>query len=604
MNKKRMLIRSKFQGLMKMIAGGKYEKLQDLAKRRGLFWGSYEIYGGVGGFMDIGPLGVQLKHKIEEAWRDFFIRNQGLFEIETPITAPKCVFEASGHLESFKDPMVQCKACGRRFRADHIVKESLKITGTEAERLSLQELERAISERKIACPECGGELMKPTLFLTMFQTTIGPYSEAIGYLRPEAAQGMFTSFKRVYEQARGKLPIGIAQIGRVARNEISPRQGLIRLREFTIMEFEFFFDPEDPSCPYLPEVYDETLRLITEPLRLKGSEEPIELSVKEILEKGLVKVEWLAYFMALAKRFLSKLGIPGESQRFIEKLPWERAHYSAQGFDQEVYLDRFGWVEVSGHNYRTDYDLRRHMEFSGQDMRVFKAYESPKVVDSLALKIDKANLGRTFKGQAPLIANKLETMDPEVVKRSFKELGYIEVEGFRILPEHVHIIHESRVEGGRRFIPHVIEPSFGCERLLYATLEYAYTEREGRVILRLPKGLAPIEIAVFPLMAKDSLCEMAQKIYHWLIERGFRTDYDDTGSIGKRYVRADEMGIPLAATIDYQTLEDGTVTLRDRDTWRQVRVRIEAIEDRIRRYLEGKLGFEELGPPVEKSDTT
>jgi glycyl-tRNA synthetase len=579
-----------------MVLEGKYEKLQDLAKRRGLFWGSYEIYGGVGGFMDIGPLGVQLKHRIEEAWRDFFIKRHGLFEIETPITAPSRVFEASGHLESFKDPMVQCKACGRKFRADHIVKEYLKISGTEAERLSLQEIERVISDEKIPCPECGGELMKPTLFLTMFQTTIGPYSEAIGYLRPEAAQGMFTSFKRVFEQARGKLPIGIAQIGRVARNEISPRQGLIRLREFTIMEFEFFFDPDDPVCPWLSEVYDETLRLITEPLRLKGSEEPMELSVKEILERKLIKVDWLVYFMALAKKFLLKLGVPGEAQRFIEKLPWERAHYSAQGFDQEVYLDRLGWVEVSGHNYRTDYDLRRHMEFSGQDMRVFKAYESPKVVDNLTLKLDRANLGKTFKADAPLIASRLERMDPEFVKRSFEEKGYVDVEGFRILPEHVQIVRESRVERGKRFIPHVIEPSFGCERLLYATLEFAYMEREGRAILRLPKGLAPIEIAVFPLMAKDPLCEKARKIYHWLLERGFNADYDEAGSIGKRYVRADEMGIPLAATVDYQTLEDGTVTLRDRDTWRQVRVLLEAMEDRIRGFLEGKLSFEELGP--------
>lgn len=396
------------------------------------------------------------------------------------------------------------------------------MSDTETEKLNLQELKNEIEKRGVRCPECRGTFGKPKYFLTMFSTAIGPYSEAVGYARPEAAQSIFVEFRRLLENARERLPFGVVQIGHALRNEISPRQGPIRLREFTIMDVEFFFDLENPNCTPLKTVENETLNLIRAEAKLRGEKEPITVTVKEALTKGYIKAEWQALFMALAKRFLKELGVPDEKQRFMEKLDWERAHYSTQSFDQEIYLERWGWTEVSGHAYRTDYDLRRHMEFSGVDMRTFKE--------------------------------------------------------------------------GRRFIPHVVEPSFGSDRLVYVVVEYAYQAKKDRMLLGLPRDLAPIQIGIYPLVSKDSLPEKAMQVYQMLVDEGFTVEYDESGSIGRRYARADEIGTPLGITIDYDTLKDNTVTIRDRDTWKQVRTEITRLPELLSAYFQYKRNFENLGP--------
>jgi glycyl-tRNA synthetase len=267
------------------------------------------------------------------------------------------VFEASGHIDHFKEPMIECQKCKESFRADHLLREAAHMTEAEAEKLNLKELKEAIDKNGIRCPDCNSLFGEPKQFLTMFETNIGPYSNTVGYGRPEAAQGIFVEFNRLYGLAREKLPFGVLQIGHALRNEISPRQGLMRQREFTIADLEFFFDPEEEDCYALKDVENETLRLVTAETRQKGLEEITELAAKEALKKGIVKKQWLAVFMILAKRLLIDLGVPAEKQRFLEKLPWERAHYSQQTFDQEVLLDRWGWTEASGHAYRTDYDL-------------------------------------------------------------------------------------------------------------------------------------------------------------------------------------------------------------------------------------------------------
>jgi glycyl-tRNA synthetase len=576
----------------------KFEIISELARRRGFFWPSCEIYGGASGFITIGPLGSILKRRIEDKFRDLFLRRLGLFEIESPVIVPGRVFEASGHVDAFKEPMVECRACNRKFRADHLLQEFAGMSDTETEKLSLQELMKEIDERGVHCPECGGEFDEPKYFMTMFTTTIGPYSEAIGYGRPEAAQGIFVEFRRLYEYARERLPFGVAQIGRALRNEISPRQGPIRLREFTIIDLEFFVDPKEPHCPMMKEVENETLRLIVAENKLRGVEEPIEVTVKEALSRGYIKAEWQAFFMALSKRFLAELGVPEDKQRFIEKLDWERAHYSTQGFDQEVYLDRWGWVEVSGHNYRTDYDLKRHMEFSGVDMRAFKEYEKPVTTEEVTVKPVMSKIGPVFKEDASRIVKLLSATDPRELEASFERQGYHVVESFKILPEHVEIIHKRGKEKGRRFVPHVVEPSFGSDRLFYVTIEYAYTTREGRALLSLPRDLAPIQVGVYPLVSKDGLPEKARQVYQMLIDEGFTAEYDEAGSIGRRYARADEVGTPLGITIDYQTLEDDTVTIRDRDTWKQVRNEIGELPELLRAYFRHKIGFEDLGQPT------
>lgn len=574
-----------------MAKPDRYELLVELAKRRGFFWPSFEIYGGVGGFIDLGPLGSALKRKIEDKWRDFFVKRQGLLEISTPIIMPSKVFEASGHLEHFKDSMVECLRCGRKYRADQLVSE---VTGLDAETLTIEELGRAIKERNVKCLECGGELSEPKYFVTMFKTNIGPYSDAVGYARPETAQGMFINFKRVYEVAREKIPVGIAQIGTALRNEISPRQGPIRLREFTLMEFEFFFDPNDPSCDKLPEVENEVLRLLPAEERLRGLQDPIEATPIEALRKGYIKTEWGAYFMALSKRFVSQLGVPEDKQRFKEKLPRERAHYSLQTYDHEVFLERWGWVEVAGIAYRSDYDLSRHAKYSSVDLSAFKAYPKPKVKRVKVVKPSVDEIKSSFGKDAEKVFKALSSASPEDVERAFEKKGFFEADGLKIYPNHVELREQEMKETGRRFFPHVVEPSFGAERLLYATLEYAYSKVKDRVVMRIPRDLAPLQVAVFPIVSKEELVKEARKIHQKLLYDGFEVFYDEEGSIGRRYARADEAGIPIAVTVDRQTLEDETVTLRDRDSWKQIRVKESSVGDKLREYFEKGAPFEAL----------
>ena len=556
----------------------KHKLLSETARRRGFFWGSFEIYGGLSGFLDLGPLGVGLKRQIEDTWRQFFLQRHGFVEVSTPIITPHKVLEASGHVENFKDPMTECTNCKRRFRADQLVKEA---TGLETEGMSLEQLGALLKERHVKCPECGGELGPPQYFMTMFKTSTGPYGEDPAYGRPEAAQGIFVNFRRILETMREKFPIGIAQVGTVLRNEISPRQGPIRLREFTIMDFELFFDPAEPDCPYLDEVVSEELSIVTEETRSKGAEKSTKVTVEDALKRQVIKAPWAAYFMALSKRFLTQLGVDGQHQRFFEKLPTERAHYSAQTFDHEIELDRWGWTEVAGFAYRTDYDLRKHMEATGEDLRVFKPYSTPRVRKTKSIKPNHQNLRKIFQEQTGRIADQISREDPEKLLMAKKAGQPVRIGSYTVPPDCFDVVEEEVKETGTRFLPHVIEPSFGVERLLYTTLEYNLTMKEDRLILGLPFNLAPIQASVFPLVNKDGLQKRATEVYDALIADGLRVEYDEAGSIGRRYARADEAGVPLGITIDYDTLKDNTVTVRDRDSWSQMRTPVETLASTI-----------------------
>jgi glycyl-tRNA synthetase len=554
----------------------KHRLLAELARRRGFFWGSFEIYGGVSGFIDLGPLGTGLKREIEDTWREFFLRRHGFVEISTPIITPERVLEASGHVKNFKDPMTECTSCHRRFRADQLIKESTK---TETEGLDLDQL--SVLLKQVKCPECGGVLGSPQYFVTMFKTNIGPYGEDPAYTRPEAAQGIFVDFHRVLEVMREKFPLGIAQVGTVLRNEISPRQGPIRLREFTIMDFELFFDPEKPECPYIDEVKAHELHIITEETRKKGRSETTRITTAEALEKRLVKSPWMAYFMAQSSRFLAKLGIDLGNQRFFEKLSTERAHYSAQTFDHEVKLDRWEWVEVAGFADRTDYDLRSHMQATGIDMRVFKAYVSPIEKTVRTVRPNHEKIRRQFGKDAGRIISLLAKEDLPRILQGKKAGDSIRIDAYDIPTELFDTKEETIKEAGTKFFPHVIEPSFGVERLVYSTLEHNLRMKGERLILSLPFGIAPTQAAVYPLVNKDGLVEKAKSVHRSLLQSGLRVEYDDVGSIGRRYARADEAGIPLGITVDYDTLKDGSVTLRDRDSWNQIRVQISELKPTI-----------------------
>lgn len=554
------------------------EKILELAKRRGIFWPSYEIYGGVGGLYDIGPVGTKIKNKIIQLWKKIFVEDNKEFvvEIETPIIGPQKVFEASGHVESFTDPIIECNKCHRVYRADHLVEQYLKMN---AEGMSTQELTNVIKEKNLKCPACGGELGDVKSFNLLFSTNIGPYSGSTGFVRPETAQGMFTAFKRVFDSTRQKLPLGIAQVGRVGRNEISPRQGLIRMREFTIMEIEFFMDPEDKEVP-LSKFSQDKLNILPADLKIKG-ESPISVKVQELIEEKLVVHPWMAYWMATASRFVRELGISEDRLYFEEKLPNERAHYSRQTFDQIVILEDEK-IEISGHAYRGDYDLSRHAKFSGQDLYVFKKYDKPLTVKRKIIILNRDKLNAEDKEFVKELMKRINNLSPEEIEKILKE----KIMGKEI-GEFVTIGEREEKEQGKRFFPHVVEPSFGVERCLFISLYNAYREKKDRIVLSLPKKIAPYEIAVFPLLEKEEIINKAKEIYSLLKDR-FDTFYDESGSIGKRYARADEIGVPYAITIDPQTLQDNTVTIRDRDTWNQIRIHEKELISELEKLFSGE----------------
>jgi len=559
------------------------DKLNDLLARRGFYWQSFDAYKGMveaGGFYDYGPLGVGLKRNIMNKWYKTFIVPYMDFtiEVETPIIMPKIVFEASGHLENFTDFLVTCNKCGRKYRADHLVEDELRKKGVKIKTEGLDEhhLDELISQYEIRCPNCGGDLGNVQRFNLLFQTVIGPYSNNLGFIRPETAQGMFIDFAKLYELSNRRLPLAVAQMGKVGRNEISPRQGLVRLREFSQMEIELFFDPQSPSCPHLDDVRDVKIRILPETDVAKGLDAPHEVGIKEAVEKGYIVNEWMGFYMGLATVFLNELGVPLDKQLFIAKLPEERAHYAKAVFDQVVLTDRFGWLEVSGHAYRTDYDLSRHAKYSGQDLSAYRDLETPRIKKIVKLSPNPVKIKERFGSDAGRIIKYIHD-NAEKVLNDIETIGKSIFGEFEITRELVYISEQERKIFRERFMPHVIEPSFGIDRLLYVTLENAYMERNGKPLLKLPPDIAPIKVAVLPLIKKDPYPAIGKRIWSMLVSNGIEAVYDDGDTIGSRYVKYDEEGVPFAITIDDQTPKDGTVTLRDRDTTAQVRISIDSL---------------------------
>jgi len=432
------------------MAAATMEKVVNLCKRRGFVFPGSEIYGGLGSSLDYGPLGVELKRNVKDAWwRAVVTGRDDVVGIDAALIMHPAVWEASGHLAGFTDPLVDCRNCKQRFRADDL-------QGT-------------------TCPACGGELTEARQFNLMFKTFVGPMEDTahVAYLRPETAQGIFVNFRNVVETSRLKIPFGIAQIGKSFRNEITPGNFLFRTREFEQMEIEFFVRPGDDDS-------------------------------------------WFEHWREERLRWYTDLGLSAERLRVRPHGADELAHYAKACCDVE-YRFPFGWAELEGIANRTDFDLRRHAEHSGKDLSYFD---------------------------------------------------------------------DERRE---RFVPYVIEPSAGADRSTLAFLLDAYdedeVEGEPRIVLRLHPKLAPYKAAVFPLLRKDGQPERARRIYDAL-RRQFPVDYDQAGSIGKRYRRQDEVGTPFGITVDHQTMQDGTVTLRDRDAMSQVRV----AEDRVVEELRARIG--------------
>lgn len=564
----------------------KYEQLLELAKRRGFIWNSFELYGGTAGFYDYGPLGAMLKRRIENIWKEMFIINEGYYEIESPTIGIEDVFIASGHTSGFSDPLVECMKCNEAFRADHLVQDII------ANPISVEELNQIIQKNNITCPECGGRLGKVYEFNLMFKTTIGPGSKRVGYLRPETAQGMFVDFPRLLKFFREKLPFGVTQIGKAYRNEISPRQGVIRLREFTQAEAEIFIDPRNKTHPQFKEIANIVLNLYSREAQTKGVSET--LTIGEAVNKAIIAHEFLAYCIALSYQFLVRIGISPEKLRFRQHMKDEMAHYAVDCWDAEILSERFGWVEVVGIADRGDYDLKAHAKQSQTELSVYIPYDKPRKVKRLSIKPNMKILGPRFKEKTNLVVKALKQIKPEELSGEFIELT---VDGEKIRIENKAVASETITQEvhGENIIPHVIEPSFGIDRILYAVLEHAYTQEEGkRTVLRLKPEVAPIQVAVLPLLTKEELIKPAVKIIACLRKKGILASYDDSGSIGRRYRRNDEIGTPYSITVDHQTLEDGSVTIRERDTMKQVRCVMKDITDIISKLIKGEKCFEEI----------
>lgn len=498
------------------------DELATFCKKKGFVYPSCDIYGGLSGFFDYGPLGVEVKNRIkQEWWRTFVQQRPDVVGIDGALVNHPRVWEASGHVAGFNDVLVECMKCKTRQRADHLVEERLKI---KADGLHAEDLNKLIQENKIRCA-CTGELAPAAPFNLMFKTFVGPKmsDDTIAYLRPETAQLMFTNFKLITETCRVKLPFGIAQTGRAFRNEISPRDFLFRSREFEQMEIEFFTHPKQENhCSYFNEIKSFEINFLSAKEQEKKSDKHVKVMLDDMV-KGKLCSQWQAYWLAQLIQWFVYLGVNSENLRVREHRKDELAHYASACFDIE-YRFPFGWKEIHGNAARSNFDLSQHQKFSGKSLEVFD-------------------------------------------------------------------------EGAKeRFIPVVAsEPSQGVDRafLVFIYEAYSFDGERGNVVLRLHPKLVPVQIAVFPLLSnREELTKKAQAVYDEL-RFCYAAQYDTSGSIGRRYARADEIGVPLCITIDFDTLKDDTVTLRNRETTKQVRVGVAKLRQAIFEFLTGKK-FEEL----------
>jgi glycyl-tRNA synthetase len=635
-----------------------HDKLMDILKRRGYLQPSYEIYGGVAGFFDYGPLGAAYKRNVEDLWRSFFVLGEGMAEIQCPTISPEQVFRASGHLEKFADTVIECVNCGSGNRGDHLVRNEWKRMAENAvdairkaqagalvddfvakvEQLresadrdpSPQNLQaivlgnavmfdkgvlfqgehdgvqvhatntvvrvtkggKTLTEQVMNCPSCNKPLDAAKVhihaFNLMFKTTVGPGSGRVAYLRPETAQGMFMDFNWLYRYFRQQMPFGATQLGKAYRNEISPRQSLLRLREFHQMEAEVFFDPADKTWPRYQGLAQKELNLLS-----RGASSPQPMRMDDAVKKGIIANGALGYFIALTAEFLETAGLPKDKLRFRQHGAQEKAHYSTDTWDAEFLSPRFGWVEIVGIADRTDYDLKAHERVSGQKLRAMRRYPEAREQEVTRYVPNPAKLGPLYKQKAGAIAEALKALDaPDVAPPSVT----VEVDGAPVTVTSDCYRVEKRVERveGEWYVPHVVEPSFGIDRIFYALLESSYTEGEWAT-LKLAPQVAPIKVGVFPLMAKDGLDALALNIDAELRRAGLATQYDDGGAIGRRYARQDEIGTPYCITVDYDSKSDGTVTLRERDHGKQVRLPRGQLVQALGRLVRGETTFAHIG---------
>jgi glycyl-tRNA synthetase len=512
--------------------------------------------------------------------------------------------------EPFDWEEIECPECGASHRADHLVEDATDVEDAEA--LPGGEVGELIRDNEIACPACGTPLAGEPVeaFNLMFATDIGPGDGQRGYLRPETAQGIFVEFPRLKEYARGNLPFGITQIGPAYRNEISPRGGLLRLREFTQAELEQFIDPETDDPP-LERVADVEVRLYPAAEQTKPDGDYRDTTVGEAVADGTIGSAWVGYYLGVAAEWYERIGVDLDRFRFRQHLAGERAHYAADCWDAESEVDG-DWIEIAGFAYRGDYDLSKHDAYGDDTFTVFKRYDEPKTVERATVDPDMSVLGPAFGGDAAAVADALETLaerDPEAFTA---ETVAVEVDGetHEVDADVAGFAVEEVTETGEHITPHVVEPSFGVGRTVQTLLAHAYetdeVDDEERTYLALAPEVAPRDAAVFPLVTSDErLTALADRVAADLRAAGLAVSYDDSGSIGRRYRRQDEVGTPFCVTVDRDGIEtDGaeTVTVRERDSAAQVRLPVDEVPGELTRLLSGE-PFEALTDRYETVET-
>jgi glycyl-tRNA synthetase len=613
-----------------LLAAGPQEEvfnraaMDDLLKQRAFIIPSFEIYGSVAGFFDFGPPACALKGNFINMWKQHFVLQESMLEIDCTNLMADIVLKTSGHVERFTDLMVKDTKNGECFRADKLLedhiddvlakspamptaeRQELLRVQVQAESYTPEQLGEIIEKMGIKSPSSGAELTAPFPFNLMFQTQIGPSGNSVGYLRPETAQGIFVNFRRLLEYNSGKLPFAAAQIGIGFRNEIAPRAGLLRVREFPMAEIEHFVNPADKSHPKFKTVADQELPLFPCQNQL-GDGKLVFMKAGEAVEKGLISNETLAYFLCRTALFADRIGLNKDKLRFRQHLPTEMAHYATDCWDLEVNLS-YGWTECVGHADRACYDLEVHAKKSKVNMQASQKFDVPRDMDFAVIKANKGMMGKVFKKEASKVHEhfeKLSVEDAMAIEEKLAADGTFDLTtadgtAFALTREMVSWKKTTKKVSEVKFMPGVIEPSFGIGRLIYAIFEHSFYLRENdekRGVMGFSNAVAPVKVAVLPLQSNASFTPLVDELAGSLLDAGISSKVDSSGvSIGRRYARMDEIGVPFAVTIDFDTVAEPNrpCTIRERDSTAQVSMPFGDVLATVQQLLAGASSWADL----------
>ncbi|KAJ1991956.1 Glycine--tRNA ligase 1, mitochondrial [Coemansia spiralis] len=645
--------------------------LEQLLNKRFFYAPSFGIYENVAGLFDFGPTGNALQQNLISLWRQHFVIEEDMLEVDCSIMTPSQVLKTSGHVDKFTDWMCKDTKTGEIFRADHLVEGVLEsriegdvlarkmadmsvsdgndktvatdaassskgsnakknkkkggpIVATKLDDSVVEEyrnilaqidnfdghgLAGLITKYDIRNPDTGNEVTHPVEFNLMFESNIGPTGHIKGYLRPETAQGQFVNFARLLDFNNQKMPFASAMIGRSFRNEISPRSGLLRVREFTMAEIEHYVDPLRKQHPRFSEAADIKVPLLPGSVQLEGKSQPIVMTIGEAVEKKIIDNQTLGYFLGRIYTYLIIIGIKPELLRFRQHLQNEMAHYACDCWDAEIKTS-YGWIECVGCADRSAYDLTVHSNFTGEKLCVRENLSEPRVYEKLVCEPNSRVFGPKLKKAAKPVQEHLASLSADEltsVKNALAKDGkaVVKLSGttadgeYEITPDMVSIENKTITEHVREYIPNVIEPSFGIGRILYSLIEHSFNVRaddEQRAVLSFKPVVAPFKCLVLPLSGHPSFEKPLLDVARRLRSNGVPARIDDaaSASIGRRYARNDELGTPFAITVDFQTADDNTVTLRERDTTKQIRGSVEEIVTLVKDLVSGNTTWDDV----------